>query len=159
MAARGKNRQFPTAFKLKAIKRVERDDGVLPVARELGISRKILHDWIKEWKAHGPEGLNRRPGPNPIPESLSPRRHMRTSAARSHRRRPASPSSNGWWAASRWTSSFFGKPCAHWSSRWRKANPYRHHRSRQSHDSGDNRFPCQRPTPVPPRGAAARDLL
>lgn len=47
MTGQGKNRQFPTAFKLKAIKRVERGDGVLPVARELGISRKILHDWIK----------------------------------------------------------------------------------------------------------------
>ena len=59
MAARGKNRQFPTAYKLKAIKRVE---GVLPVARELGISRKILHDWIKAWKAQGPDGLKLRNG-------------------------------------------------------------------------------------------------
>jgi transposase len=72
VAARGKNRQFPTAFKLKAIKRVERGDGVLPVARELGISRKILHDWIKAWKAHGPGGLNRRPGPKPGPRKLKP---------------------------------------------------------------------------------------
>lgn len=72
MAARGKNRQFPTAFKLKAIKRVERGDGVLPVARELGISRKILHDWVKAWKAHGPEGLNRKPGPKPGPRKLKP---------------------------------------------------------------------------------------
>jgi transposase-like protein len=72
VAARGKNRQFPTAFKLKAIKRVERGDGVLPVARELGISRKILHDWIKAWKAHGPEGLNRKPGPKPGPRQLKP---------------------------------------------------------------------------------------
>lgn len=72
MAARGKNRQFPTAFKLKAIKRVERGDGVLPVARELGISRKNLHDWIKAWKAHGPEGLNRKPGPKPGPRKLKP---------------------------------------------------------------------------------------
>jgi transposase len=72
VAARGKNRQFPTAFKLKAIKRVERGDGVLPVARELGISRKILHDWIKAWKAHGPEGLNRKPGPKPGPRKLKP---------------------------------------------------------------------------------------
>lgn len=72
MAARGKNRQFPTAFKLKAIKRVERGDGVLPVARELGISRKILHDWIKAWKAHGPDGLNRKPGPKPGPRKLRP---------------------------------------------------------------------------------------
>lgn len=72
MAARGKNRQFPTAFKLKAIKRVARGDGILPVARELGISRKILHDWIKAWKAHGPEGLNRKPGPKPGPRQLKP---------------------------------------------------------------------------------------
>jgi transposase-like protein len=72
VASRGKNRQFPTAFKLKAIKRVERGDGVLPVARELGISRKILHDWIKAWRAHGPEGLNRRPGPKPGPRKLKP---------------------------------------------------------------------------------------
>jgi transposase len=72
VAGRGKKRQFPMAFKLKAIKRVERGDGVLPVARELGISRKILHDWIKAWKAHGPEGLNRRPGPKPGPRKLKP---------------------------------------------------------------------------------------
>jgi len=72
VAARGQNRQFPTAFKLKAIKRVERGDGVLPVARELGISRKILHDWIKAWRAHGPEGLNRKPGPKPGPRKLKP---------------------------------------------------------------------------------------
>ncbi|MCP3466789.1 helix-turn-helix domain-containing protein [Bradyrhizobium sp. CCGUVB23] len=57
---------------MKAIKRVERGDGVLPVARELGISRKILHDWIKAWKAHGPEGLNRKPGPKPGPRKLKP---------------------------------------------------------------------------------------
>ena len=58
MAAREKIRQFPTAFKLKAIKRAEGGEGVLPVARNLGISRKLLHDWIKAWKSHGPEGLN-----------------------------------------------------------------------------------------------------
>jgi len=45
VAAIGKNRQFPTAFKLKAIKRAEEGEGVLPVARKLGISRKLLHDW------------------------------------------------------------------------------------------------------------------
>ena len=72
MAARGKNRQFPTAFKLKAIKRAEGGEGVLPVARKLGISRKLLHDWIKAWKAHGPAGLNRKRGPKPGPRSLKP---------------------------------------------------------------------------------------
>ncbi|MGJ4912642.1 transposase [Bradyrhizobium sp. HKCCYLS2033] len=70
MAARGKTRRFPTAYKLKAIKRVERGEGVLPVARDLGISRKILHDWIKVWRAQGPDGLNRKPGPKPGPRKL-----------------------------------------------------------------------------------------
>ena len=72
MAVRRKIRRFPTAFKLKAIKRAEGGEGVLPVARKLGISRKLLHDWIKAWKAHGPEGLNRKPGPKPGPRRLKP---------------------------------------------------------------------------------------
>jgi transposase len=72
VAARGKIRQFPTAYKLRAIKRVERGEGVLPVARELGIARKLLHDWVKAWKAHGPEGLNRKRGPKPGPRKLKP---------------------------------------------------------------------------------------
>ena len=42
------------------------------MARKLGISRKLLHDWIKAWKAHGPEGLNRKPGPKPGPRKLKP---------------------------------------------------------------------------------------
>src|SRR5436309_4181018 len=65
-------RPFPTAFKLKAIKRAEGGEGVLPAARKLGISRKLLHDWIKAWKAHGPEGLNRKRGPKPGPRKLKP---------------------------------------------------------------------------------------
>ena len=108
MAARGKCRQFPTAYKLKAIKRVEGGEGVLPVARELGISRKILHDWIKAWKAQGPEGLNRKPGPKPGPRKLkAPATYddKRSALARAMR---ASPNSNGWSAASRWISIFFG---------------------------------------------------
>ena len=72
MAARGRIRRFPTAYKLKAIKRAEGGEGVLPVARKLGISRKLLHDWIKAWKAHGPEGLNRKRGPKPGPRKLKP---------------------------------------------------------------------------------------
>src|SRR6266480_370263 len=65
-------RTFPTAYKLKAIKRAEGGEGVLPVPRKLGISRKLLHDWIKAWKAHGPEGLNRKRGPKPGPRRLKP---------------------------------------------------------------------------------------
>ena len=54
-------RTFPTAFKLKAIKRLEAGEAVLPLARELGVSRKLLHDWIKAWKpCGGPPRLRRR---------------------------------------------------------------------------------------------------
>jgi transposase-like protein len=65
-------RTFPTAYKLKAIKRAEGGEVVLPVARKLGISRKLLHDWIKAWKGHGPAGLNRKRGPKPGPRKLRP---------------------------------------------------------------------------------------
>ena len=64
-SSKSKGGQYPTAFKIKAIKRVERGEGVLPVARELGVTRKALHDWVRAWKAHGPEGLNRKRGPKP----------------------------------------------------------------------------------------------
>jgi len=72
VAVESKSRQYPTAYKLKAIKRAEGGEGVLPVARKLGISRKLLHDWIKAWKAHGPEGLNRKRGPKPGPRKFKP---------------------------------------------------------------------------------------
>src|SRR5437773_11618550 len=61
-----------TAYKLKANKRVEQGAGVLTVARELGMTRKKLDDRIKAWKAHGPEGLNRKRGPKPGPRKLKP---------------------------------------------------------------------------------------
>lgn len=50
MARRGKKRQFLTAYKLKAIKRVERGEGVLPVACDLGIFRilAIVDDFTRE---------------------------------------------------------------------------------------------------------------
>ena len=65
-------RTFPTAFKLKAIKRLEAGEAVLPLARELGVSRKLLHDWRKAWGLHGPGGLNRKRGPKPGPRKLRP---------------------------------------------------------------------------------------
>jgi transposase len=149
VAARGKNRQFPTAYKLKAIKRVERGEGVLPVARELGISRKILHDWIKAWKAQGPEGLNRKPGPKPGPRKLkAPATYddKRSALARANAR---IAELERWSAANRWISIFFGKPCAHWSGRQRKANPHPHRRTHPSHghpshDIGGNGFQRRR---------------
>jgi transposase len=67
-----KLRTFPTAFKIAAIKRLEAGAAVLPLARELGVSRKLLHDWLKAWKLHGPDGLNRKRGPKPGPRKLRP---------------------------------------------------------------------------------------
>ena len=42
------------------------------MARKQGVSRKRWHDWIKAWKADGPEGLNRKRGPKPGPRKLKP---------------------------------------------------------------------------------------
>src|SRR3954447_14613346 len=60
-------RTFPTAFKAAAIRRLKAGEAVLPLARELGVSRKLLHDWRKAWDLHGASGLNRKRGPKPGP--------------------------------------------------------------------------------------------
>ncbi|HET7083136.1 MAG TPA: helix-turn-helix domain-containing protein, partial [Rhizomicrobium sp.] len=52
--------------------RLEAGEAVLPLARKLGVSRKLLHDWRKAWKLHGPAGLNRKRGPKPGPRKLRP---------------------------------------------------------------------------------------
>src|ERR1700694_3856769 len=65
-------RTFPTAFKLAVIKRLKAGEAVLPLARELGVSRKILHDWRKAWDLHGASGLNRKRAPNPGPRKFRP---------------------------------------------------------------------------------------
>ena len=142
MAARGKNCRFPTAFKLKAIKRAEGGEGVLPVARKLGISRKLLHDWIKAWKAHGPEGLNRKRGPKPGPRKLKPLdvEEKRSALARANARIAKLERLVG---RQQLDIDFFEKPCAPWSGRQRKANPHPHHRSHRSHDAGSSRFACR----------------
>jgi transposase len=72
MTERRTLRTYPTAFKIAAIKRLEAGEAVLPLARELGVSRKLLHDWRKAWAAHGPQGLNRKRGPKPGPRRLKP---------------------------------------------------------------------------------------
>ena len=71
-SSKSKGGQYPAAFKLKAIKRVERGEGVLPVARDLGVTRKALHDWVRAYKAMGPEGLNRKRGPKPGRRRMRP---------------------------------------------------------------------------------------
>ena len=71
-ASKSKGGQYPAAFKIKAIKRVERGEGVSPVARDLGVTRKAVHDWVRAYKAFGPEGLNRKRGPKPGAKRLRP---------------------------------------------------------------------------------------
>ena len=58
-----KKRQFPTAYKIKTINRIEWGEGVLPAASEPGLSRKSLDDWVKGPTADGPDGLNWKHGP------------------------------------------------------------------------------------------------
>ncbi len=58
-------RTFSTTFKIAAVERVEAGEAVLPMARELGVSRKLLYGWHKAWKADGVAGLNRKRGPIP----------------------------------------------------------------------------------------------
>jgi len=64
-ASKSKGGIYPVSFKIKAIKRVERGEGVLPVARDIGVTRKALYDWIRAWNALGVEGLNRKRGRKP----------------------------------------------------------------------------------------------
>jgi transposase len=58
-------RTFSTAFKIAAVERVEAGEAVSPMARELGIPRKLLYGWHTAWKADGAAGLNRKRGPKP----------------------------------------------------------------------------------------------
>ena len=73
------NRVFPVAFKLSAIGRMAAGEAVLPLARELGLSRKLLHQSRKAWEADGPAGLNRKRGRKPgLQKALAAawRRHL-----------------------------------------------------------------------------------
>lgn len=65
-----KFRTFSMPFKEAAVCRVEAGEAVLPLARELGVSRKLLYGWHKAWKAQGAAGLNRKRGPKPGPRRM-----------------------------------------------------------------------------------------
>jgi transposase-like protein len=58
-------RVFPAALKLDAVNRLEAGEALAAVARELGISRKILYGWRTAWRAEGIGWLDRRRGPKP----------------------------------------------------------------------------------------------
>ncbi|WP_354126607.1 transposase [Bradyrhizobium sp. RT9b] len=65
-------RTFPTAFKLAAIKRLKAGKAVLPLARELGVSGKLLYHWRKASDLHGSYGLNRKRGPKTESPQVTP---------------------------------------------------------------------------------------
>lgn len=58
---------------------------MLPVALDLGVTRKALHDWLRAYKAFGPEGLNRKRGPKPGRRRLKPVSEAMPDKASQHR--------------------------------------------------------------------------
>jgi hypothetical protein len=73
MSKQIKYRTFPTAFKVKVVKRMEAGEQVAPLAREVGVLRKLLYEWHSAWKSHGAAGLNRKRGPKPGRRVVRPR--------------------------------------------------------------------------------------
>lgn len=55
-------RFFSTEFKVDLVRRLEQGEPAARVAREAGVARKLLYDWLKAYRAHGAGGLNRRRG-------------------------------------------------------------------------------------------------
>ena len=55
-------RVFSTSFKVDLVARLERGEPVARVARESGVARKLIYDWLKAYRAHGAAGLNRKRG-------------------------------------------------------------------------------------------------
>ena len=76
----GSPRKFSTEFKVGLVARLERGEAVARIARESGVARKLLYQWRKAYRAHGPAGLNRkrgrkvgwRPPPAALPASSAP---------------------------------------------------------------------------------------
>jgi transposase-like protein len=73
-------RFFSTEFKVDLVARLERGEPVARLARESGVARKLIYDWLKAYRAHGAAGLNRkrgrkvgwRPPPPALPASSEP---------------------------------------------------------------------------------------
>ena len=55
-------RVFSTEFKVALVARLESGEAAAKVARESGVARKLIYDWQKAWRRHGPAGLNRKRG-------------------------------------------------------------------------------------------------
>ena len=79
-------RVFSTTFKVDLVGRLERGEPVARVARESGVARKLIYDWLKAYRAHGAAGLNRKRGrkvgwrPPPAALPARPSRRPRTPA-------------------------------------------------------------------------------
>src|SRR5271157_2878201 len=66
MSEAGKSpRQFSAGLKREMVSRLEAGETVGRAARETGIARKLLYDWLKAYRALGEAGLNRKRGPKP----------------------------------------------------------------------------------------------
>jgi len=67
---------FSTEFKADLVARLERGEAAAKVAREAGVARKLIYDWLKAYRAHGAAGLNRKRGRKvgwrPPPRALPP---------------------------------------------------------------------------------------
>ncbi len=57
------NRVFTTAFKERAVLRLEAGEQLSALAAELGVRRRLLCDWRKSYRQLGVAGLNREAGP------------------------------------------------------------------------------------------------
>jgi transposase len=62
---RSPTRSFPAALKQAAMVRLEAGEALAAVARDLGISRKVLYGWRALWRAEGAAGLRHKRGPKP----------------------------------------------------------------------------------------------
>ena len=57
MKNKGSRRRFPRALKLAAVQRMAMGANVSKLSRELGVSRKGLYQWQKQFRAGGPAAL------------------------------------------------------------------------------------------------------
>ena len=58
-------RRFPPSLKQAAMVRLDAGESPAAVARDLGISRKVLYDWRALWRTEGAAGLRQKRGPKP----------------------------------------------------------------------------------------------
>lgn len=70
-------RKFSTEEKLQLIRRIEAGEPVGGLAKETGILRKSLYQWLAAYRVMGSSGLNRKRGPKPGSERrLEPFPHL-----------------------------------------------------------------------------------